>query len=558
MTKIYSLKISNYRGIKKFDQVFGDSDFICIIGRGDSGKTTILDAISCVFSPSWNLSFLDTDFYDCDVEQQIEIEASIYDFPKILMREDKYGLYIRGLHQQENAIHDEIEDDHVALITIRLCVSRDLEPTWHVVNNRQDPIKIKAKDRASLNVFLISDYIDNHFSWNYGAPLYSLLRQEENRQDSQEKNVLLESLREAKVKVDDSSFNHLNNVTEKIRKNALELGIDIGDASTTIEFRDFLVKDGKVCLHKGKIPFRLKGKGSKRIISIAIQIELAKAGGIILIDEIEHGLEPDRAQHLAKTLRENNSGQIFLTTHSRDVLVELEAQNLFLMQQEAGQLKKLNDALQGCIRNNPEAFFAKNILVCEGATEVGICRALNDYRIQKEKENATLKGVRFVDGHGSQLIDYARKFKEVGYNTCLFCDSDDDGVNLHKKELLDLGIKIVDCALGKSIEMQIFNDLPWSGILELINYHINAAATSLDAITQSIKSSLPDLPETWQDSESQEVRDQLGKISSNKGWFKRIDHGIFFGEICCKYLNEIEGTHLRQQLDQLSAWIDNV
>lgn len=558
MTKIYSLKISNFRGIKKLDQVFGDSDFICIIGRGDSGKTTILDAISYVLSPSWNLPFLDTDFYDCDVEQQIEIEASVYDFPKILMREDKYGLYIRGLHQQENAIYDEIEDDHVALITIRLCVSKDLEPTWHVVNNRQDPIEIKAKDRANLNVFLISDYIDKHFSWNYGAPLYSLLRQEENWQDAQEKNILIEPLREAKVKVDDSSFNHLDNVTEKIRKNALELGIDIGDVSTTIDFRDFLIKDSKVCLHKGKIPFRLKGKGSKRIISIAIQIELAKAGGIILIDEIEHGLEPDRVQHLAKTLRENNSGQIFLTTHSRDVLVELEAQNLFLMQQEAGQLKKLNDDLQGCIRSNPEAFFAKNILVCEGATEVGICRALNNYRIQKQKENATFKGVRFVDGTGSQLINYARKFNEVGYNTCLFCDSDVDDINSQKKDLLNLGIKIVECDLEKSIEMQIFSDLPWSGILELINYHSKDDDASLDAITQSIRSSVPNLPETWQDSDSQDVRDQLGRISSRKGWFKRIDHGIFLGEICCKHLDEIKETGLWKQFDQLSEWIDNV
>ena len=140
MTKIHSLKILNFRGIKAFNQVFRDSDFICIIGRGDSGKTTILDAISCVLSPSWNLSFLDTDFYDCDVENQIEIEVSVYDFPKSLMREDKYGLYIRGLNQQDNTIHDEIEDkiedDYVALITIKLCVNRDLEPTWHIVNNR--------------------------------------------------------------------------------------------------------------------------------------------------------------------------------------------------------------------------------------------------------------------------------------------------------------------------------------------------------------------------------------------------------------------------------------
>ena len=75
MAKIHSLKISNFRGIREFEQFFGGADFICIIGRGDSGKTTILDAISYVLSPHWNLSVLDTDFYDCNVDESIEIEA---------------------------------------------------------------------------------------------------------------------------------------------------------------------------------------------------------------------------------------------------------------------------------------------------------------------------------------------------------------------------------------------------------------------------------------------------------------------------------------------------
>jgi putative ATP-dependent endonuclease of the OLD family len=556
MAKIYSLKISNFRGIKDFHQVF-DSDFVCIIGRGDSGKTSILDAISYVLSPSWNLSFADTDFYGCDLEKTIEIEASIYDLPKNLIREDKYGLYIRGLNREENIIQDEIEDNHVALITIKLCVERDLEPRWYVINTRQVPIEIKARDRASLNIFLVSDYIDKHFSWNQGSPLYSLLRQEEDWESKQEKNILIEALREAKVKIDGSSFNHLVKVTETVIKNAQELGIEIGDTSTTIDFRDFLIKDSKVCLHEGKIPFRLKGKGSKRLISIAIQTELAKIGGIILIDEIEHGLEPDRAQHLAKTLRENNSGQIFVTTHSRDVLVELEAQNLFLMQNGSSELKRLNNDLQGCIRSNPEAFFSTNILICEGATEIGICRALNDYRIHQGKENATFKGIRFVDGHGSELINYSRKFKDVGYDVCLFCDSDVDDINSKKIELLNLGIRIVDCDAKKSIEMQIFNDLPWDGIQELISYHIEDDNISLDAVTQNLRASLPNLAETWQTSESQDVREQLGKISCKKGWFKRIDHGIFLGGICFKYLDKMEGKNLKKQFGQLSEWIEN-
>jgi AAA15 family ATPase/GTPase len=42
MAKIHTLKIENFRGIKNSEFKFIDSDFICIVGKGDSGKTSIM------------------------------------------------------------------------------------------------------------------------------------------------------------------------------------------------------------------------------------------------------------------------------------------------------------------------------------------------------------------------------------------------------------------------------------------------------------------------------------------------------------------------------------
>ena len=62
MSKIYSLSIKHYRGIENFQQIFGTTNCVLLIGRGDSGKTTILNALSSVLSSSWNMPFNDYDF----------------------------------------------------------------------------------------------------------------------------------------------------------------------------------------------------------------------------------------------------------------------------------------------------------------------------------------------------------------------------------------------------------------------------------------------------------------------------------------------------------------
>lgn len=75
MSLITSLSIKNCRGIKSLSHDFGSERFVILIGRGDSGKSSLLSAIFSVLSPSWNLTFSDLDFYNQDTNAPIEIEA---------------------------------------------------------------------------------------------------------------------------------------------------------------------------------------------------------------------------------------------------------------------------------------------------------------------------------------------------------------------------------------------------------------------------------------------------------------------------------------------------
>ena len=558
MAKIHTLKINNFRGIDTFQQSFGSNDFVCIIGRGDSGKSTVLDAISYVLNPNWNLTIKDTDFHNCDVSNPIEIEASIYDLPEKLIQESKFGLYIRGLDKTDDTIKDEIEDEFEIVLTLKLVVEKNLQPKWYIVNERQDPIEISSSERGRLNMFQISDYIDNHFSWDKRSPLKALFKLDE--EESSITDVLIESMRNVKNELGQKDFIEFENVLKKIVASSKTFGIDVSKVSTNLDLKNISLSEGRFSLYDDKVPFRLKGKGSKRLISIAIQAELAKSGGIVLIDEIEQGLEPDRAQHLAKTLKSENIGQIFITTHSRDVIVELEVANLYKIIKGESGLRQLKTSMQGTVRKNPEAFFSDKVIVCEGATEVGFCRALNNKRLIDGNDNISLKGVRLVDGTGSEFINYCKDFVECGYVVCAFCDSDEPNINIKKKSLSDIGVSIIDCEDNNALENQLFKELPWKAIQEMVFYAIELK--SQDSIQDSVKAKFIELYNEenyyWIKAESAEMRDVLGKVALKKEWYKRVDHGQKIGGILFNYIDEIKDTNLGKQVIKLSNWIDNV
>ena len=559
MAKLHSVSIKNFRGIKEFHQNFFDKKFVCLIGRGDSGKSTILDAISYVLSPSWTIPFYDTDFHKCNTGVPVEIEATLTDLDEYFLQDNRTGLHIRGIDKEGKIVDDFEESEGDPALTIRLLVQEDLEPRWYIVphTDAEDLQEIKAAARARLNANLINDYADRHFSWNKGNPLYNILKQQETqKQDNEKENIVVNALREAKQKIDENGFKELKDAIGKVIEKAAEFGVDINNATSTLDFKDIAVKDSKVVLHdEDKIPFRLKGKGLKRLISIAIQLTQTDDKGIILIDEVEHGLEPDRAQHLVSQLKKTNS-QVFITTHSRDVAVELEAADIMIMREGEKSLKPVSTELQGCIRKNPEAFFAKKIIVCEGLTEIGFCRAVNSYRITMKKPNAAYSGVRFVDGTGSQLIEYVNNFRDLGYNVALFCDSDVREVNDEKEKLRQKKIEIIDCDAGFSIEEQIFDSLPWAGVKELLQYHIDRTDEQSTKQALEAKHSVG-LLDGWIESETPELRKTIGIVSKKNEWFKRIDHGEYIGGVVSRYLVGMDGKKLKVIFNELVKWMDN-
>ncbi len=160
---IKRLNIKNFRGIKSLDWSI-NKQIVCLFGLGDSTKSTILDAIELVFSPRWNITFSDLDFYGARTNVPIEISATFIDLPLSFYKDNKFGFFINHWNAQEGVHGKEKEDDELSL-TIQLVVNDSLEPRWEIVdllNGESKPIS--AADREEIGVSQLGDYLDRDFS----------------------------------------------------------------------------------------------------------------------------------------------------------------------------------------------------------------------------------------------------------------------------------------------------------------------------------------------------------------------------------------------------------
>src|SRR5690349_12369213 len=125
---IRHVEINNFRGIRHLDWHV-NGRVICLLGAGDSTKTTILDAIESTLAPRWYIPFGDCDFYQGNTQKPIRVLVTIGELTDELQCDDRCGLHLRGYHHA-TGIHDEPNEGFDPVITLRLEVTGELEPRW--------------------------------------------------------------------------------------------------------------------------------------------------------------------------------------------------------------------------------------------------------------------------------------------------------------------------------------------------------------------------------------------------------------------------------------------
>ena len=568
--RIRHLSIRNFRGIRELDWSVPERNVLCLVGPGDSTKSTILEALRRAFHPQWNLTFDDSDFHRCDPANAITIEAVLGALPDAFLDLANYGLWLCGWDAQALGRRDEPGDGLEDALRIRLNVSSDLEPVWTAIKTDEDEgVPFRATDRARVAVSLIGTISDRHLTWSRGSIL-NRLTETENITSS-----LAGAARAARDALDDRRGQDLmafDDVAETAEETARALGVNVSASYKAHLDTDAInVRVSGLSLHDDEMPLRRLGLGSKRMLTTGLQKQALRTPHVTLFDEVEVGLEPHRIARLLQHLVEDDTGQYFLTTHSPVVLRELTVAELHIVHRNGGDIEvvaadqaPMADAIQGKIRTSAEAFLAPKIVVCEGATEVGFLRGMDDHWVASEnKASFAYRGIALFDANGANKIkDVAQTLISLGYSVAVLADSDapDQFSDADAEELRRFGSTVVRWNGGLSIEDRVFTDLPWAGVqasFEKARSIWEDDSRLLDHVKGQFGPDFDRDFATWDD--TQELRTALGRAAKVSGWFKRQSRSREWAGAISEYLSNeaIRESDLVQQLRSLRDWIDD-
>ncbi|WP_028030980.1 ATP-dependent nuclease [Gemmobacter nectariphilus] len=539
MARIRSVEISHFRGIRHL--VWLPSPGInCIIGPGDSGKSSILDAIDFCLGARRNIQFTDADFHQLDVEKPITITVTLGELEDGLKNLDAYGMFIRAFDPATGRIEDEPEKDAETVLSVQLKVASDLEPSWTLVSERAEAQGLGRNlswgDRVRLAPTRIGALADYHFGWRRGSVLN---RVSEERADASA--ALAKAARDARAAFGEEAQGQLGETLLIVAATAKELGIPIGEnIKAMLDTHSVSFNGGTISLHdEGGIPLRGLGIGSTRLLIAGLQRKAAAQSTVILIDELEHGLEPHRIIRLLGSLGAKEKTpplQVFMTTHSPVALRELSGSQLFVARRSGDRHEVLNvgvnDGVQSTIRLYPDAFLAPSVIVCEGASEVGLVRGLDQYRTAQGKDAITALGTALVDcGGGDSDRPFARgeAFQGLAYRVAVVRDDDKKPTAAVEDSFIAKGGKVIAWRDGRALEDELFLSLSDNGVGQLLARAIDLHGD--DLVNEHIKSATKnskDLPAILTEVEagkiSPESRAALGAAARSKrsGWFKSV------------------------------------
>lgn len=541
--RIRRLWIENFRGIKSLDwKLPTDQQLVALVGPGDSGKSTILDAIHYLLGDRWMIPFADTDFHDVDVQQSIVIRALLIDLPPSLKKEASLGLWLSGV-DQDGGVHQDPEDGYEPAILVQLAVDESLEPKWSVVRVDGDAQYLTSTQRRAFSTFKVDDRTDAQLRWSRNSPLGRM-----SAADGGEREALASASRAAREALADHENSSLGELATQVQERANKIGGGrFSDVKPGLDTSRSSM-GAALALYEDIIPLTSYGLGSRRLASLAVQQLAAGARSVAVVDELESGLEPHRAVRLLNyLLSDDDYSQVIVTTHSPVIVEQAKVENLATVQSNDGvvvvtSLGGTSEVMVRLRRARPSSLLARRVVVAEGKTEHGLLleclEAWDKERADRGLSTSAGEGVAIQDaGGGTEVAPRAEALAGLGFAVAGFLDNDDRAVDAAVVDAELAGAAMIRWDTGLNTEAQICSQLQAQGLSSFIKQGVARRSSEqtvlddLNSIDEFPKVTSLDVQD-WLTAGTSigEARGRVALVAIARKWFKEVEGGRALGK----------------------------
>ena len=417
---IRHFSIERYRGILSLSWHPGEC-FNVILGGGDVGKTTVLEAIALLLSPTNAGTVSDTDYHARNIEAGFLIEA-VMSLPSDSGINNQvkasWPWQWNGTQAVVPAIDGGGEPAGEPVYRLRVRGTEDLELAYEVLQPDGTPDNLTVSLRRSIGLVRLGgdDRSDRDLRLVQGSALDRLLS------DRALRSRIASALADTNVgeKLVPDAKDTLGTLDGVFRQQGLpdRLGLSItGGPGPSIASLIGLTAD----LNDVRLPLTTWGAGTRRLAALAIAAHNQCEAPITIVDEIERGLEPYRQRALVKKLHTGGS-QVFVTTHSPSVIAAASHARFWYVD-HAGRLGPLDKTKTVRHRtDDPDAYLARLVVIAEGKTEVGFVSALLEKALSSPLEH---HGVHVSDGGGHEsTLGLVEALADGGVAFCGFVDDE--------------------------------------------------------------------------------------------------------------------------------------
>lgn len=342
-----------------------------ILGGGDCGKSTILEALGLLFSPNNSFTLTEADYWMRKSEDGFEIEATISvsdDFEFTSGNKIFWPWEWNGSDAvQPVAEVDEVPDPQHPVFKVALTASNGFELSWEIIqpDDTREHFSIGLRRKFGLVKLSGDDKNDRDLRLVYGSALDRLLS------DGSLRSKIGHAISQIPLKdsLSDEAKKALEKLDETLKKSFLPTGLDLGVSSSQgISIGSLIglfAKQADI-----QLPLASWGAGTRRMSALQIASANSSGATISLIDELERGLEPYRLRQFTRTLIEADT-QSFVTTHS-PIAISCSAGAQLWYLDATGNIGQLDrDKIVNQQQREPETFLAKVSVIVEGETEIG-------------------------------------------------------------------------------------------------------------------------------------------------------------------------------------------